>query len=143
MPDREPELCFVDTNLWLYAFIESNESTKSARARELINDSNIAVSVQVINEVCFNLIRKAKYSNEQIEKLIESFFSNYVVIALDREILVTATQLRKKYSFSFWDSMIVAAALRANATLLYSEDMQDGLIVEKRLRIVNPLAQKE
>lgn len=141
MPDNI-ELSFIDTNLWLYAFIESKDLTKSTVARKLISDSNIAVSVQVINEVCFNLIRKAKFSNEQIEKLIDSFFSNYLVIALDREILVTATQLRKHYSFSFWDSMIVAAALRANAKLLYSEDMQDGLIVEKKLRIVNPFAQQ-
>jgi len=44
-----------------------------------------------------------------------------------------------RYGFSFWDGLIVASAIGANATLLYSEDMQDGLLVEQQLRIINPL----
>jgi predicted nucleic acid-binding protein len=50
-----------------------------------------------------------------------------------------AQQLRENYCFSFWDSLIVAAALKANCETLYSEDMQDGLLVNKTLRIINPL----
>ena len=46
-----------------------------------------------------------------------------------------------KYSLSYWDSMIVAAALEASCTVLYSEDMQNGLLVDQRLRIMNPLTQ--
>jgi len=49
-----------------------------------------------------------------------------------------SSQLRDKYSFSFWDSSIVASALHADARLLFSEDMQAGLIVEGKLEIVNP-----
>jgi predicted nucleic acid-binding protein len=43
-----------------------------------------------------------------------------------------------KYSLSFWDSLIVASALAANAEILYSEDMQNGLLIENKLRIINP-----
>lgn len=141
MPDSNQEPCFVDTNLWLYAFIESEDSAKSRRARALIQDSNVIISVQVVNKVCFNLLRKAKFTNEQIVQLIESFFAKYQVIDLTRDNLIAATQLRTRYSLSFWDSMIIAAARRSNAAILYSEDLQDGLVIDGTLRIVNPLIQ--
>ena len=50
-----------------------------------------------------------------------------------------ASRLRETASFSFWDSLIVAAALDAGCSTLYSEDMQHGQIVDGRLMIVNPL----
>jgi len=53
--------------------------------------------------------------------------------------LITASQLREKHSFSFWDSIVVASALSSYATTLYSEGMQDGMVIDNRLKIVNPL----
>jgi predicted nucleic acid-binding protein len=49
-----------------------------------------------------------------------------------------ASELRTGYSFSFWDSLIVGTALSAGANTLYSEDMQDGLIVANQLTLINP-----
>jgi predicted nucleic acid-binding protein len=49
-----------------------------------------------------------------------------------------ASHLREQYSFSYWDSLIVAAALQAKATTLYTEDMQAGLVIDQRLTIINP-----
>jgi len=49
-----------------------------------------------------------------------------------------ASDLRSRYSFSFWDGLILASALFADAEILYSEDMQNGLTVENKLKIVNP-----
>ncbi len=59
-------------------------------------------------------------------------------MSLNQEILLKASELRMKYSLSFWDSLIVASALAANAEILYSEDMQNGLLIENKLRIINP-----
>jgi predicted nucleic acid-binding protein len=98
----------------------------------------VFVSTQVINEVCVNLIKKAQFSEQQIQQLIESFYAKYVVVELSKLLLLRGSALREQHAFSFWDSLIVAGALAANATVLYSEDMQDGLVVEKHLRIVNP-----
>jgi len=97
------------------------------------------LSVQVVNEVCVNLIKKAEFSEDQIAKLIQSFYEKYPVIEMDEDILLTASQLRQEYGFSYWDSLIVACALAADAETLYSEDMQDGLIVRGELQIINPL----
>jgi len=59
---------------------------------------------------------------------------------MDENILLTASQLRQEYSLSFWDSMVASCALLAEAEILYSEDMQDGLIIRESLKIKNPLA---
>ncbi|MBL8092418.1 MAG: PIN domain-containing protein, partial [Anaerolineales bacterium] len=88
---------------------------------------------------CVNLIKKADFSEEQISQLIEGFYEKYPIVEFDESILLTASQLRQEYSFSFWDSMVVACALTANAEILYSEDMQSGLVVRGTLKIINPL----
>jgi predicted nucleic acid-binding protein len=74
VPDAAPESCFVDTNIWLYAFIEGEDRRKTARAKELLEASRtIIVSTQVINEVCVNLLKKAQFPEQQVQQLIESF----------------------------------------------------------------------
>jgi predicted nucleic acid-binding protein len=73
--------------------------------------------------------------------LIESFYAKYMVIELSKALLLKASALRVQYTFSFWDSIIVSSALHADASVLYSEDMQDGLVVENRMRIINPFTQ--
>lgn len=135
------ETCFVDTNIWLYAFIESQDKSKSVSAKStILNNSNIAVSSQVINEVCVNLIKKAKFDENTIQQLIESFYSKYQVIEIGRAELLKASEIRLRHQFSYWDSLIVASALMAGARVLYSEDMNTSLVVENKLKIVNPLS---
>ena len=142
VPDAAPESCFVDTNIWLYAFIEGEDRQKTTRAKELLEASHtIIVSTQVINEVCVNLLKKAQFAEQQVQQLIESFYAKYMVIELSKTLLLKASALRAQYTFSFWDSTIVSSALQADASVLYSEDMQDGLVVENRMRIINPFTQ--
>jgi predicted nucleic acid-binding protein len=142
--ETTPESCFIDTNLWLYAFIEGDDPQKTARAKSLIEThSAIYVSTQVINEVCVNVIKKARFSEQQVQQLIESFYAKYVVVELSKSLLLKASTLRGQYTFSFWDSLIVSSALHTNVSVLYSEDMQDGLVVENKVRIINPLKETQ
>ena len=135
----EKVLCFVDSNIWLYAFIESPGSNKSPIARTIIADSRICISSQIINEVSVNLLKKASFSEERLKALRHSFFSRYTVaIEFSEELLDLASELRSSYNFQYWDGLIVASALSLNAEILYSEDMHNGLLVQKKLRIVNP-----
>jgi predicted nucleic acid-binding protein len=96
--------------------------------------------VQVINEICVNLIKKAGFTEEQISQLIEALYEKYPIVEADESILLDASQLRREYALSFWDSTVVASALAADANVLYSEDMQDGLVIRETLEIKNPLA---
>lgn len=88
--------------------------------------------------MCVNLLRRANFAEEQIAQLVESFYEKYRVIELIRSVLLMASQLRQRYSLSFWDSTIVATALSAGVPILYSEDMQHGLVIEEQLQIRNP-----
>lgn len=137
MPDKP--VAFIDTNIWLYALLDTGEAEKSSRAKEVIQETEPILSVQVINELCVNLIKKAGFTEEQISQLIEALFEKYPIIEIDESILLDASQLRQEYALSFWDSMVVACALAADAEILYSEDMQNGLVIRETLEIKNPL----
>lgn len=133
----EIEACFIDTNVWLYAFTD-DDTLKKEVAQALIKASQPVISVQVINETCVNLIKRAKFPETQIGELVETFYQKYEVIDVQKGLLLSASQLRQEYSFSYWDSMIVAAALTSGVKILYSEDMQNGLVIHESLKIINP-----
>ena len=124
---------FLDSNIWLYVLLNIQNEQNTDRKREisisLTDSKGIVISTQVVNEVCVNLLRKASFNEEQIKELIQDFYDRCTVIELNFEIITDASNLRLQYSFSFWDSLIVASALYAKVGILYSEDMQDGLIV--------------
>lgn len=139
MTDPEPRL-FVDTNIWLYAFISGQDTFKSHVANELLKKApeSLVVSTQVVNEVCVNMLRKANADEGVIHRLLLSFYRHYEVVGLDEATLLSASELRRRYSLSFWDSLIVAAALRSGVAFLYSEDMQHHLVVDDTLTVINP-----
>jgi len=89
-----------------------------------------------------NLLRRANFAEEDVRRLIESFFAKYPVIELSRSILLKASHLRQQHSMSFWDSTIIASALSAGVSVLYSEDMQHGLLIEGHLHVLNPFAMR-
>jgi predicted nucleic acid-binding protein len=129
------KICFIDSNIWLYAFIETPD--KSLIAKSLIEGADITISTQVINEVCVNLIKKSQFPEEKIRNLIESFYNKYSVLELGIEILFKASNIRTHHNFSFWDSLILASALHGGCDILYSEDMQAGFMMESTI-IINP-----
>lgn len=132
------DLCFVDSNVWLYAVIESPESAaKSVSARTLVGERRL-VSTQVVNEVCVNLLRKAQRTEDEIRRVVQAFHAQHRVVPINESTMLVASELREAYSLSYWDSLILATALEAGATILYSEDMQHDLWIHARLRIVNP-----
>ena len=133
--------CFIDSNIWLYAFIEAQEQRKRKIAKSIITNNNcyILISSQIINEVCINMIRKTNFSENDIRMLIENFYKKYEVIDIDNKIPLNASMLRENHSFSFWDSIVASCAVYAKADILYSEDMQNNFRIENT-RIVNPFA---
>lgn len=129
---------FLDSNIWIYALADGQDQQKQDVAAQLIRTTSAVVSTQVINEVYINLLRKSNFSEEQVRELITAFYQGSQVIPFDMEILTQASSLRERYALSFWDSLIVASALHAGLSTLYSEDMQHGLLVNGQLEILNP-----
>ena len=137
MPARPMSTGFIDSNIWLYAFIE-DDVAKSIAARQLLQTIEPIVSTQVINEVCVNLLKRRVFTEEQVRILIDSFYEKYQVVELTQEVLVRASGLRERYSLSFWDSLIIASTLTAGVATLYSEDMQHDLTIDNKVQIRNP-----
>ncbi|MDD5399873.1 MAG: PIN domain-containing protein [Sulfurimonas sp.] len=131
-----PDKVFLDTNILLYAF-STKDINKHNIAKNIVL-SQAVISTQVINEVAVNLIKKFDFSEDNIQKFLSSSYSRYYVVGLDYDVFSAASDLRKKYMFSYYDSLIVSAALASHCTILYSEDMHHDLLIENKLRIINP-----
>ncbi|NJO00312.1 MAG: PIN domain-containing protein [Bacteroidia bacterium] len=130
---------FLDTNIWLYAFIETQDKDKYEKSKDLILQSeNIVISNQVIGEVGFNLLRKAKFSENDWQKLIKAFYLNYEVLPLSETEYLKASLLREVHTLSYWDSLIIASALTQDCHILYSEDLHHQQTLEGKLTIINP-----
>lgn len=127
---------FIDTNIILYAISTQDTDKRSIATPIILGDATI--SAQVINEVSVNLIKKLKFNENMIQKFVDSSYHRYNVVELTRNVFIRASELRENYNFSYYDSIIVSAAIIANCNILYSEDMQHELIVENRLQIINP-----
>lgn len=126
---------FIDTNIVVYAF---SDDVRSDKAQALLAASPV-ISAQVLNEFANIGRRKLAMSWPEIREAVGSILIlASAVVALDDDLTIAALDLADHYRFSFYDALIVAAALRAGCDQLYSEDMQAGLIVEKQLTIVNP-----
>ncbi len=134
---------FLDSNVWLYALLKKRQSTpedlhKAQISNDLIDAPGVVISIQVVNEVCVNLIKKAQFNESQVQSLIQDFYNGCQVITSNQALLTLASETRDRYSLFFWDGLIVAAALTANVNILYSEDMQNNLRVFDQLTITNP-----
>lgn len=132
---------FVDSNIWLYAFfLRPGEERRHESAKTLIDmPIRYVINEQVIAEVSSNLLRKAGMAEGVLVEIVTSFYSRCRVVSPDQETHLNASRLRATYQFSYWDSLIVAAALESRCAVLYSEDLQDGQIVDGTLTIKNPL----
>ncbi|MBX9253369.1 PIN domain-containing protein [Desmonostoc muscorum CCALA 125] len=139
---------FIDTNVWLYRLFDDQKIEIAERERKrniaitITEAEGIIISTQVVNEVSSNLLKKAAFNEEQVKTVIQSLYRRCTVVEFNLTIFEAASNLRSRYNFSFWHSLIIACALAGGASILYSEDMQDGLLVDNQLEIVNPFNQQ-
>jgi predicted nucleic acid-binding protein len=127
---------FADTNVVLYLL---DDGPKADRAEEVLAQGP-RISVQVLNEALVNCRRKAGLTWEETGDFLGGVQALCPVEDLTLQTHEVGRALAERYSLSIYDAMIVASALIGGCTTLWSEDMQDGLVIEGRLRIVNPFA---
>lgn len=121
---------FLDTNILVYLFDE-DEPDKQDRAtalfEDLAEDDALVVSTQVLQEfyaVCTRTLARPLEPGDAAVAL--EAFTKLPVVTLTPELILSAAELHQEGSISFWDALIVQAALSAGADVLYTEDMQDG-----------------
>ena len=128
---------FFDTNVLLY--VASGDPAKADRAEELISAGGI-VSVQVLNEMTNVARRKMGLSWTETRAFLSMMRGLLPVQPLTIDIHETGVGLAERYGLSIYDAMIAASALHADCDTLWSEDMQDGIVLDDQLRIVNPFS---
>lgn len=135
---------FIDTNIFVYSAIEDTINLdKRNKAIELIQgeEYEIILSTQVINEFYTIPIRN-RISDADIQERIFEMVENAVLTNVTFKTIQYAWGIREQYKYSYWDSLIVASALENNCSILYTEDFQDGQIIGKKLKIINPFIEK-
>ncbi len=132
---------FFDTNVLVYLFDDDNPEKKK-RAAELfsatVRDGAAVLSTQVLQEFYVTVTRKlaVPLSLDAAYRALQDL-SVLPLISIDEQLILSAARMSQNDSFSFWDALIVQAALEAGAESLYSEDMQHDRVIAG-LRIVNP-----
>ncbi|MEW6067776.1 MAG: PIN domain-containing protein [Nitrospirota bacterium] len=132
---------FLDTNIIIYAY-DISAGEKREIARKIITDlwgSGLGLlSTQVLQEFFVSITKKIlKPLDVKIAEEIVSDLLKWDVIVNDGQSILEAIDIHSRYKYSFWDSMIIQAALKGNASLLLSEDLSDGQIING-VRIKNP-----
>lgn len=132
---------FVDTNVFVYLF-DSHEPDKQDAARALIQslaqEKTIVVSTQVLQEFYVSVTRKlAEPLPPNVALEATKGLSTYHVVQIDPPMILNAIALHENEKTSFWDALIVRAALESGCELLLTEDMQHGRQFES-LRLDNP-----
>lgn len=128
-------LTTLDTNIVVYAL---SLDAKADRAAALLRSSAF-LSVQVLNEYANVGLRKRRDPWAVIAADLAALRDAVPrILPIDDDANRTAAKIGERYRLSFYDALMLAVALASDARILYSEDMQHDLVIEDRLRIVNP-----
>jgi predicted nucleic acid-binding protein len=127
---------FFDTNVLVYALVQ--DDPRSDEAEKLIAEGG-TISVQVLNEFAAVLRRKTQMSWDEVRFAVENIkilCPEPLPISLDTH--GEALAIAERYGYKIYDALMLASALEARCTILYTEDMQDGQVVDAELTIRNP-----
>lgn len=134
--------CFLDTNVLVYQ-LEGRDTRKAAIAEDLIRQGiqsgNACISFQVVQECLNTALRKAlvPLGSDDLRRYLESVLAPLLRVQPSLRLYYASLDVQSRYGFAYYDSLIVAAALDAGCTTLYSEDLQDRQRIEG-LTVVNP-----
>ena len=136
---------FIDTNVFVYAFDNSNPK-KSQKARHLIEDLSNSkkgyISTQVVQEFCNVALRKSAIPLKPaaVRMIIRTLLAPLLAHRPDELFYARVIDTFERYSLSFYDAAIIQAAIDLRCTVLYSEGLQDGVSIGG-VRVVNPFTQ--
>jgi predicted nucleic acid-binding protein len=130
---------FVDSNIFIYAKVKSQDTEKYIGAQSLLRsiDQQVIISVQVLNEF-YNTLVRIRVADTAIQSFLKQIIQTTLTKPINTSTVELCWKMRNEYHYSYYDSLILASALESGCTILYSEDMQHGQVIEKNLKILNP-----
>ena len=133
---------FFDSNILVY-FADGADPQKQQIAEKLIKNAvindNGVISTQSLQEFFAATTRKLMCSKEKAKEYVENFSDSFTVEQVSVSLILKAINISIKNQFSFWDSLILSAAIQSGCIICYSEDLTNGQLVEG-VKIVNPFA---
>ena len=126
---------FFDSNVVLYLL--SNNQTKANCCEEIVEQGGV-ISVQVLNECVNVMLKKLTMARPEIDEFLAVIKSICDIVPLSVEVHEGALELLDRYQLSWYDALIVSAAIESDCETLWSEDMHNGLVVNKTMTIRNP-----
>lgn len=126
---------FLDSNVLVYAF---TDDPRAAAAQALL-ERGCTISVQGLNEFANVARRKLGKSWQEIRRDLADIRAVCTsIVPIDVDTHEAALRLADRHGFAFFDALMIAAAERAGSETLWSEDMQDGMLIDGKLRIRSP-----
>lgn len=136
---RMPDRIFIDTNILIY-FVGDDSEKRELSESIIFSDSIKVLSTQVINEFLNVSYKKSITTENELASLINDFTSNFEVNLIYNHTIHNAINLKSKYKYSYYDTLMLASAIENDCEILYTEDMQHNQIIEDKLTIINPFA---
>jgi predicted nucleic acid-binding protein len=131
---------FLDTNMIIYLYSE-DETSKRDVVAEFLNMNNCFVSTQILSEATNVWCKKYSKSKAQIINYLNEVEAVcHAVIIVHRKTIKQALAIKERYKFSYYDCLMISSALEGSCGVLLTEDLQNGQIIDDRLRILNPFA---
>ena len=133
---------FLDTNILVYSF-DATDRAKQEKARDLVESAlehrKGVISYQVVQELLNVATRKFRqpFTPQQAQRYLDTVLEPLCGVFASEPLYRKAIGLQERWRYAFYDSLIIASALESGSRTLYSEDLQNGQIVES-LTIVNP-----
>jgi len=128
---------FIDTNILIYAFTE-DEPMKQEIALNFLNECLPVISTQVVKEFSNVLLKKTNLEPQIIQETVKEILNITDVVNEEVGLIFASFGIHKQYKFSFYDSLIIASAIKSECKVLLSEDMSDGQFIDGKLKIINP-----
>ena len=131
---------FLDTNVFVYLFDETDDYKREIAERLIhgaLRNNTSCISYQVVQETINVITQKLNASPERARQMLEHVLLPLWRVNPTQTLYRRCLNLQTRYSLSFYDSLIVAAAIDADCKTLYSEDMQHGQKIEG-ITITNP-----
>ncbi len=128
---------FFDTNVLVYCYTET-ELNKKAIAIGLAQSPDAWVSTQVLQELSNTLRKKFGKDWAEIAMTVEEVCQNFEVFVNQPDTVRDAIRIADRYGYSLYDSLILSSSISVGCSIVYSEDMQNGQVIDGVLKIVNP-----
>lgn len=129
---------FFDTNILIYLYSVDEPEKQQLALQQIEFTENRWISTQVLSEISNTLLKKFKLNYSDIANVLTEIQSTFQIVTVKPSTIEHAIKLAQAYRFSYYDSLIIAAALEQSCEILYSEDMQHQQLIEQQLTLINP-----